>query len=628
MENLLKNAKGVALILSTLFFIILLRNWLFYVQITPLDTSPSLLQKIDYKFIYKLHPVIFFIRLFFLTTSFMVFYAVKNLAFKKDFSTPYHIIGSISVLIFLTGYKDQYLYDLVIYPLVTILSALYMYAIANFNYNKLEDEEIFGVSQEEKKLTYKYNITDHNGNKNVLNIHSTNQHIYVQGGSGAGKGGSIIDSTIYQSVMMNLPGAIYSYKGYNSELVKSAYLAYYHRILKNDRPKAELVLFNWTDITRSYRANPISPKYIKTPQHAATMAEVMAKSIKKKWIKEMDEWADWAISVMKSLMWKLAKDEPELCNIPFFIEILHYENIEAIINFIESNDVSKKMFRSVSLAKDGSIKQFTGILTTALSGFASLISKEFYWLLSADEINFDVTNKENPQLVIICNDEEIKSAAAPIIGSMFSIIMKQTNQDNKLPGFLSLDEIYTQYFDGLAEYSNTVRSRNVSILIGNQEISMLNDLWGVDKADNVRGACGNQFYGMAGTEKSAEVPMKMLSSKDVVNLSNNYSSESTSQGEAMKEKKVMQIRDIMGQPTGHFVGKIANGNPPYFSAQFDLFEHEDTLKTFDIPQFVLDKYTEEDLKKAIEDNFYEIQEKTHQLLKPFIPKEENSEEND
>ena len=345
MENLLKNAKGVALLIATLFFIILLRNWLFFVEITPLNPTPTILQKIDYKFIYKLHPLIFFIRLFFLTSSFMVFYAVKNLAFKKDYSIPYHIVGSISVLIFLTGYKNQYLYDLVIYPTITIVSVLYMYAIANFNYTKLKDQEIFGVSQVEKERMYKYNITDHLGNKNVLNIHSTNQHLYIQGGSGAGKGGSIIDTTIYQSIMMDLPGVIYSYKGFNSELAKTAYLAYYHRIERGDKPKADLKLFNWTDLTRSYRANPISPKYIKTPQHSANIAKIIAFSLNNEWIKKLDEWGKWAIAILNSLIWKLAEDHKELCNIPFIIEIIHYQNVEAIINFIESNEQSKRLFR-------------------------------------------------------------------------------------------------------------------------------------------------------------------------------------------------------------------------------------------------------------------------------------------
>lgn len=626
MSNDLKNVKGLAILIATITFVILLFDWLFYTQLVRIPSEKEIWARLGFKIVYVFHKVLYLIRLIFVAASGLAFYASNRVRKKEVYHTTHYIVSAICIIIFLVkGYSFNF-YNLYIYPVLVLLNVLAVYILVSYTHQYLEDQMIFGLSKKgtQNKFGYRLKVQNketHQVKVDYLDIHSPHQHIYIQGGSGSGKGGSLFHTLIYQSIEMNLPGVIYSYKGHHSKLVKTAYLAYYHQIKKGITPNATLKLFNGIDLSRSFRANPIAPKYLPTAAHAKTMATVIAIALNKDWIKKFDEWAKWSVSIIHSLIWKLACDHPNLCSLPFLVEILYYENAEAIINFIESNNDSKKLFRSVSLAKDGSVKQFTGIITTVLSGFTSLISKEMYWLLSADEINFDITDPVNPELIIICNDEDIKESVSPVISAIFSVVMKKTNKSGKLNGFMCLDEIHTQYFHDLDTYANTARENGMSIHIGNQEISMLYDLWGVEKGDNVRGACGNQFYGMAGTEKSAKIPVEMLSNIDIVNWSFSDSSESSSQSETLKEKKAMQTRDVMGLKTGEFIGKIANGTPPYFKEQFMLFEYEKSLDEIEIPPFVLDEYTPEELSLAVEKNYQEIQNKVHELLLPYIPEE-------
>lgn len=51
--------------------------------------------------------------------------------------------------------------------------------------------------------------------------------------------------------------------------------------------------------------------------------------------------------------------------------------------------------------------------------------------------------------------------------------------------------------------------------------------------------------------------------------------------ESLQREKVIKARDIAGQTTGHFTGKVAGGKPPYFNVQFDLSHYEEK----EIPAF-------------------------------------------
>jgi hypothetical protein len=111
----------------------------------------------------------------------------------------------------------------------------------------------------------------------------------------------------------------------------------------------------------------------------------------------------------------------------------------------------------------------------------------------------------------------------------------------------------------------------------------------------------------------------MLGDQKIENISYSTSQDNISTSESLQNQKVMQARDIMGQPVGNFTGAVAGGKPPYFSLQFDEFKFEEedipmfshTIKTGDVTVDI------EIHKRLVEDNYKQILKEARELLDPF-----------
>ncbi|HAQ37980.1 MAG TPA: hypothetical protein DCQ58_05675, partial [Saprospirales bacterium] len=91
-----------------------------------------------------------------------------------------------------------------------------------------------------------------------------------------------------------------------------------------------------------------------------------------------------------------------------------------------------------------------------------------------------------------------------------------------------------------------------------------------------------------------------------------------SQTQSIRNERFLQPKDVAQQRTGHWTGFVANGNPPFFHAQFDYFN----IKKYTIPPFAqrvntgnpeLDKQT---MDKLVRDNFNKIRKDIGDMLAP------------
>jgi hypothetical protein len=99
----------------------------------------------------------------------------------------------------------------------------------------------------------------------------------------------------------------------------------------------------------------------------------------------------------------------------------------------------------------------------------------------------------------------------------------------------------------------------------------------------------------------------------------------------VQREKVFNARDVAGQAAGHFVGKIAGGEPPFFSTQFNMCVFEESeipqfSKLIDIPGYpaIEEDTTEEILLiilpciTTIDDRFRLLNQALDDLKLPFI----------
>lgn len=619
MKNL-DNYRSILIVILIVLLLLLGYDWLYYTQLFDIPTKSDLVEFGLFKIIQKTHSKITMLRVYFIVLS-LGFAYITNYQFKVK-EIWFNLISLLIIAAFIgLGYQSFSYYNLFVYPVLLVLSPLASINLINFfNSKVLDDQEIFGLNKDKNKNSY-FLETE----KGTLHIPNPEQHFYIEGGTGAGKGGSVIHPLLYQNILQRKPGIVYNYKGYDSMLTKTSCLAFDHLIDKTSEKDRhtlpQLRLINFEDMSRTFGYNLLDPKKLTTPLEVGTLTDNVLTALNPHWAKKgKNEWSEWSITYLQSIIWKLVEDYPEKCTWPLLTEILTSKeiNFETLNNFIDSNKIASKMFQSVR-ASSGSEKQLAGIVSTAIGGFKNMVSKEIYWVLSQDNTNLLCNTKEDPQVVILSSRRKIQQSLNPIISASIGQFMSLSDQSDLLPGFLSLDEIYSIYLADLPGYANIIREREISIQIGNQDIDQLYDLYGENKGNAIIAAGGNKFYGMSGTNKSAKYASEMFSDIDQVNFSYGKSSDNLNENESFRRVKALQVRDMAGLARGEFVGKIANGLPPFFRENFKLFDFEKKAKSLEIPPFVLDSgVSEEELKKSVELNYKDVEARANDIITDYV----------
>lgn len=600
----------LVILLAGVTFFLLSIHWYYYQLESSIQSR--IVNNLIINFFAKFNNLtIYFLRVLYVFLIGSYFYIkVANIRIKNEQFFLIRTVYFFTIGVFLLGTINIYFYDIFIYPIFSLL-VIYVSTLffATFR-KKLEDENIFGISNEDtfKRLSYKFETVDNE----TLKVHSAEQHMGVVGGTGAGKSDSVLKPTIEQHVNYQLPALIYDAKP-ELPLTKTVYTCFSKFIEQGNEIKVPLKIFNISNHKQSFRINPLDKNYI-TINDSTKVTELVTSfitNLNPEWRGENSKRDHWFISartVWVSLITRFIVDDKirSKLSLPVLWELIMTDKIGAVFEFIKEKPESYKKFSPVLVSAQGNMKQFTGEFTSSMSGLSSLIGDKYlYWLLSADEINLDINSEENKTFLSIGGNNGTPETHTPIIATIISLIMSYFREPDKLPILFQLDELYTIYLEHLAKDANLFRSNGICMQIGVQLKTMMDDMFGKNKANNIMGACGNQFYGMGNDVGTAEFLEKMLSDVEKVNYNYTDSDSGSSKGQSLKNKKAKNIREINAQLAGEFTGKIANGIPPYFSTRLKRYKyHKEEL---DLPDFALEAFGgEEEMEKEIQDNYNSI----------------------
>lgn len=594
-------------------FVALFIDWAIFNDL--LSVSNHNVAKVFSIFYAKVHPRIMALRALYVFCALAIFFIKPPLKLDAERNKSGRLtVALFTIAFFLFGYSPIALYNLYCYP-VFIFGIIYAsYLIFSLLGKTFKNENIFGISNEPVQKALKYTF---NTDQGVLGVHSGEQHVYVQGGSGAGKSDSILKPGLYQHAFMDFPALIYDFKGNPPTLGKTAYTAFVHAKLEKKEIKTKLMFLNFADVTRSNRCNPFSSRYLKDNADIQQTVSTLLKNYSKEFREgKGDLWYKGAKAVWVALIIRFQNDKDlrdKLC-LPIINELLLCDDKEALIAFIVEDEEAKKQLASVQDSK-ASQKQFVGYITSANDFCPMLVNENLYWLMSEDAINLNINTKEDPTFFCIATDERKKEVYNPIAAMIIDVASRYFLEQNKLPTLFQLDEIYTIYLENLPEQANVFRSNGVCLMIGNQLRAQMVDKYGEQKAKIIMGACGNSFYGQSSDAESTEGIQKILSDVDMHTVSISTSESGLSTSDGMKRQKAREVRDIASQPSGMFTGKIANGKPAFFSAQFERYPYHD--QELEIPPFVLETLTIEELTHEIGKNYKNICNLARQIIDKY-----------
>jgi len=474
-----------------------------------------------------------------------------------------------------------FLYSVYIFPIILCLHIPFTaFAVSAMRKGFLKDEQFFdGISNEESDFYFKFGTAD-----GELTIHKPQQNIWIDGGPGSGKSDTFIKSIITQSAERGYAGLVYDWEGdpkkHGCPLLSSvAYGAVIEAKKKNPNMKLEWAFINFTDMMRTKRVNVLSEKYLDPNNpglYIKNIVTTLMKNLEPSWKEKTDFWANNAINYVYSVAYLCYKQRDRGINTLAHVISICLSDSDAVFSWIEKDDeISKNMASMLTAWRLKAQQQTAGAVSSAQLPLSLMNNKYIFWVLSPrenEEFSLDITNKEHPTLLCLGNAPSIKEAVSPAIGSICTVIMSQMNNPGKNKSILCVDEIPTVNLNGIDVFIGTARKHYVSTILALQDFNQMVRDYGEKSAEILKANCGSQFFGMTGNKKTAQDIQELFGEyKKVSESFSEQDSGGGSRSESLQKEKIIMTRDVAGQPTGHFIGKIANGKPPFFSTQFDCY---------------------------------------------------------
>jgi hypothetical protein len=554
--------------------------------------------------------------------------------FKDNTYQKAFIVAAIFFdIIFIWGYTSFSFYNLIIYPFIFVGATVCSAKAVSKLKRKLKEEKLFtGVNQLKSDFMFVLPTTEY-GN---LIIHKPQQHIWIDGGPGSGKSQSLIKPILKQVAEMGYAGLVYDYEGDptalgNPILTKVVYTA----MLENrGKHKTKFAFINFTDMSRTVRVNIFSERYFTlsgrrddaiADLYFGSLAASLLKNLNPEFKVKQDFWYNTALTVTKAVFMRLYRDEKLVKKgfntLPHAIALFLKDYNLMFKWMIEDQYVEMLASSVLTPWREKASGQLAGTMGTLQVAFGKLLNPNIFWVLSKDDFDLDVTNKEHPTLLCLGNSQRVKDATSPVLSAIISCVTKQMNNPGKEKAVVCVDELPTVVIDGIDTFIATVRKHSVSVILAVQDHDQCKRDYGEKEATIVRASCGNQFFGMSGNPKEAKEiaesfgEIKKLQSS----VSHSDGDEQQNINESLQKDKVLQSRDIIGLPVGAFVGKIANGEPPHFKVRFKDFKYD----TVDIPHFGYTVKTKPDIAEAflqvqVQTNYDKINRDVDELLKKYM----------
>jgi hypothetical protein len=489
--------------------------------------------------------------------------------------------------------------------------------------NRILFKDRYGIHNDTIVRKDRYSITFRVANnliKGFVNIKNLFQGTLVVGGAGAGKTRSVFVPYIQEMVKMGFTGFVYDLKfnDPSGNLTRWVIKAFH----ENNITDKKLWIVNFTNLRQTHRVNPIAPEYLTIKEFCSEYSLAFIKNMDKQYVKNLDFWGNSAYAIFSSVMWFLRRNEPDKCTLPHCISLV-LNDYNKVMDMVMKDPDCKDMIISVETARQQDAgPQLAGAFATLQVPLAKMSTPNLYWVLSSNDFSLDLNNPETPGIFCIGNYIDLPEIYSPVISTIATVISKRVNKPQRKPFFFMVDEAPTCYIPGLESLPNTGRSNDIAVVIGVQDYSQLDDMYGRDKSRVMLASLSNVFIGMVNDTETAEKVAKMFGKEEVEIETKSRSSSSNTKSSGMstsssfstKEKEVVSPKYIQTQKRGEFVGKIVDAEVPFFQGKIlvDIKPDEKTNPDFELKDFV--DFGKNDVEKLVRLNYDKIKEEVEEML--------------
>jgi hypothetical protein len=435
-------------------------------------------------------------------------------------------------------------------------------------------------------------------NSSPLIMQNIKRGVAIFGSAGSGKTESGFVPIIKHAGERNIPCLCYDYK--NGEITEIA-----HYFFQNSTIKQATIIPH--SPMYSDRVNPFMPKYIPTEQHLRQQTKLIFANLKK-----VDNIRDSGSSffdkipepTLAAVIWRLKVDYPDKCTLPHAVALCLVKTPKEIVDFISKNPYSRAIGSPLvdSLISEN---QVAGVKASLSLPLTDLALPTIFWVMSANDVDLDINNPDNPTFLSIVNDPRLERINAPFISVIISTAINSMQIRNRPASFLLFDEGTTFYIDGISKIPATMRSYNIATVFSTQDRALAKENYGDVITSSLLANLSYQMIGKANDPDSVKYYKNISEEIEKKTVSKSYTDSGmggeTRLSEGTRETSKYKNQDFTGLKQGQFF-VFADGKDKLYN--FDLFP----FKRFELT--VKHNITEKDLN----DNFNRIMQEVRDII--------------
>lgn len=513
----------------------------------------------------------------------LIGYALPN--FKK--STNVFIGFVLSVVILSIGFlivgNDISLFKYLLYCALPtgILSLMIGVSIKNNANNK--NKELAWNEHEPFVLEH---------GKGTIKYYDAFDNFMLLAGANSGKTKSFGRPLLREYLKNDFAGFIFDYK--DMDYTKTAY-----HLVNQVGYEKNFYYANFTDLSRSYRFNPIKPSVLGDknllPQLMTDLLTAyLSKDTKK------DEWFDAGLGVLKAVSLRFYKDYEENCTIPHILLFLsmNARNTDTIVSFIEKDPQASTLAGGFLSATE---KQRGAQLSSVTGPIGDLTSNEnICYVLTGNDFDFNLVDPKDPKLFSISSSYRIEDQILPVISMMVKISSRNFDMENREKFFYFMDEGTTFRVHKFESMPSVLREYGVSFVLITQNEAKIVMTYDENTLRSLKANYGNMVFGKTLDPKSQQSFVQMFSKidKKKESISKSKSDRNFSRGKSItiERKDKYETSEFARLKAGEFIGTSVNASKTEYHERFKMM---DQPKEIELP--IIRNVTKEMIEKNYND---------------------------
>jgi hypothetical protein len=408
--------------------------------------------------------------------------------------------------------------------------------------------------------------------KGYIPIDNVCRGTLVLGVPGSGKSYGVISPFIRGLLQQQQPFCLCVYDFKFPDLGK---IAYYHYLLAKQRGKCDGYRFhviNLTDVEKSRRINPLRADYIQTLADASETAEALIESLKKgdKSGGSDQFFTQSAVNFLAACIYFFSRYEHgRYSTLPHVLAFLNKGYDDIFRTLFTNRELVSLLSPFVTAYRAKAFEQLEGQVGTLKIFISRLATKETFWVFSRDDFNLKISDPTEPGILVLANDPNTQNIVSACYSVVLNRLSRLINSKGNLPSGIVIDESPTLYFHRGENLISQARSNKVAVLLGLQELPMLQAQYGKETAATITSVVGNVLAGAVRSKDTLSWLETLLGK--VRQQSESVSIDRTKTSLTINERldPLIPAGKIAALKTGEIVGILAGDARGKYTGEFE-----------------------------------------------------------